>query len=94
MECGNMFNLPVSVNATSELFLVLLLKHFYNALSLFTVCVLDVVCRAFYKQSMVQSEVRKLCVHPTWFIYSEDFTVNEFDEMKLNLFYLFFTCVA
>ena len=35
------------------------------------VCVLDVVCRAFYKQSMVQSEVRKLCVYPTKFIYSE-----------------------
>ena len=35
------------------------------------VCVLDVVCRAFYKRSMVQSEVRKSCAHPTWFIYNE-----------------------
>ena len=35
-----------------------------NILSLLIVCVLDAVCRAFYKQSMVQREVRKLCVNP------------------------------
>ena len=39
---------------------------------LFIVCVLDVVCRAFYKQSMVQSEVRKL-VHLQWRCYSTFF---------------------
>ena len=46
---------------------------------------LDAVYRAFYKQSMMQSDVRKLCVHPTWLICSEYFEVNVFDKMKLNL---------
>ena len=52
---------------------------------LFIVCVLDVVCRAFYKQSMVQSEGRKLDVHPTWFIrfYSQCFSLNEIEFVSL-----------
>ena len=44
----------------------------------FIVCVLNVVCWGFYKQSMVQSKGRKLCVHPTWWICNEDFTINVF----------------
>ena len=59
-----------------------LLKQFYNILSLCIVCALDVVCRDFYKQSMVQSEVRKtLCssylVYLWWQFYSQCFLLNE-----------------
>ena len=63
--------------ATSELFLVSPPQTLQYTVSCFIVCVLDVVCTAFYKQSMVQSEIRKYCVHPTWFICSEDFSLNE-----------------
>ena len=34
---------------------------------------------------MVQSEVRKLWVHSAWFICNEDFIVNAFHKIKLNL---------
>ena len=44
----------------------------------FIVCVLNIVYRAFYNQYMVQTEGRTFCVHPTWFICSEDFIVNVF----------------
>ena len=47
-------------------------KDTVKGLLLFIVCVLDVVCRAFYKQSMVQSDV----------LY-----FNLFHKMKLNLLY-------
>ena len=49
---------------------------------------MDVVCRAFNKQSGVQSEARKLCVYHTWFIYSEDFIVNVFLKWKWICFYI------
>ena len=50
--------------ATSDLF------HVFSESSSnsFIVCVLDEVCRA---QSVLQSECRKLCVHPTWFMCNE-----------------------
>ena len=51
----------------------------------FLVIIADVLYRSFHKQSMVQSEVRELCVHPTWFICNEDFIVNVLQNMKLTL---------
>ena len=36
---------------------------------------------------MVQSEVRRLYIHPTWFICNEDFIVKVFHKIKLNLLY-------
>ena len=74
-------NLPVwnglfllfCVNATSELSLVISessSKLFFKILS-------DVVCRAFYKQSMVKSEVGKMLVYCTWFVSNEDFIISQ-----------------
>ena len=55
------------------------LTHIYNILTL-----LLFVCRDFYKQSVVQSEVWKLYVHPTWFICNQDSIVNVFRKIKLG----------
>ena len=41
---------------------------------------------------MEQSEVRKLCVHPTKFICSEDSIVSVFYKIKLNL--LYYCCIV
>ena len=72
-----------------------LFKQFCNILTLCIVCVLGAVCTAFYKQSMMQSDVRQHCVHPTWLICSEAVRPDPFfwlwfnsqHKMKLNLLY-------
>ena len=49
---------------------------------------------AFNKQSMVQSEVRGFCVHPTWFTYNQDFYNQCFLLNQTEFSLLLFTCVA
>ena len=46
------------------------------------------MCRTFYKQSVEQSEVGKLCVHPTWFIWDGDFILIFFPWQSSWIFFI------
>ena len=70
-----------------------ILSPLQKVLYTLSVNVLEVMCRVFYKQSMVHSEVRKLCIHPTWFIWNKDLIINVFYKMKQNLLY-YFSCLC
>ena len=60
---------------------LMLWSYFESSSSSYTINLLLILCwmlcaELFYKHSMEQREVKKLCVHPTWFTHKKDFIVD------------------